>query len=82
MAQSVENYVRASERRRQRTDGRSIDVEIAHCEKLLRDLATGMRNLRQISSGHFDYNRRVVEQAAKIRSVEGKLFKLKQGRLL
>lgn len=82
MTQTEEKNVRASERRRSRTDGRSIDVEISHCEKLLRDLVTGMRNLRQISSGHFDYNRRVLEQAAKIRSVEGKLLKLKQGRLL
>jgi hypothetical protein len=82
VAQPVEKHVRASERRRPRTDGRSIDVEIAHNEKLLRDLATGMRNLRQFSMRDFDYGKRELEQAAKIRSVEAKLFKLRQGRLL
>lgn len=82
MAQPVEKYVRVSERRRPRTDGRSIDVEIAHIEKLLRDLVTGMRNLRRFAMRDFDYPQRELAQAAKIRSVEVKLFKLKQGRLL
>lgn len=82
MAQLREKYVRESERRRVRIDGRAQDVEIASAEKLLRDLVTGMRNLRQFAMRDFDFNLRVLEQAAKIRSVEAKLFKLKQGRLL
>jgi hypothetical protein len=67
---------------RPRTDGRAIDVEIAHLQKLMGDLAMGMRNLRTLRPAPFDLTRRVVEHAAKIRAVEAKLFRLRQGRLL
>lgn len=67
---------------RPRTDGRAIDVEIEHAAKLLRDLRAGMRNLRNIRPEPSDLERRVIEHAAKIHSVEAKLFRLRQGRLL
>ena len=76
-------HIRASERTaRPRADGRAIDVEIVHTAKLLRDLQQGMRNLRNIRPEPSDLERRVIEQAAKIRRVEAKLFRLRQGRLL
>jgi len=65
-----------------RLDGRATDVEIAHLEKLSRDLMIGMRNLRTLRPRPHDLTRRIVEHAAKIRNVETKLFKLRQGRLL
>lgn len=68
--------------RRPKTDGRAIDVEIASNEKLLRDLAAGMRNLRRLVPAPHDLEDRILVQAAKIRAVEGKLFKLRQLRLL
>ena len=76
-------HVRASERTaRPRTDGRATDVEIAHMAKLLRDLQMGMRNLRNIRPEPSDLERRVIAQAAKLHSVETKLFRLRQRRLL
>lgn len=65
-----------------RTDGRSIDVEIAHCEKLLRDLRCGIVNLRKFHARDFDFDKQLLKHAAKIRSVEEKLNNLKHGRLL
>jgi hypothetical protein len=69
-------------RRIPRTDGRATDVEIASGEKLLRDLAAGLRNLRKLFPAPYDLEDRTLAQAAKIRAVEWKLFKLRQGRLL
>jgi hypothetical protein len=82
VAQHRQKYVRASERRRPRTDGRATDVEIESAEKLRRDLIAGIRNLRALWPQPYDFSRRLLEQAAKIRSVEAKLFRLRQGRLL
>jgi len=65
-----------------RTDGRATDVEIAHLEKLARDLAMGMRNLRMLRPAPADLTWRMIGQAAKMRKVEAKLFGLRQGRLL
>jgi hypothetical protein len=74
-------YVRPSRAPRDRTDGRATDVEIAHCEKLLRDLRCGIVNLREFHSRDYDFNKQLRAQAAKIRSVEKKLFGLRQARL-
>jgi hypothetical protein len=74
---------RASERTAPpKTDGRATDVEIAYLQKLSRDLATGLANLRSLRPAPYDFNVRLLAQAAKLRSVEEKLFRLRQGRLL
>ena len=74
---------RASERTaRLKIDGRATDVEIAHLKKMSADLATGLANLRNLRPAPHDFNARILAQAAKLRSVEAKLFKLRQARLL
>jgi hypothetical protein len=80
--QQVERHVRVSERRAGRVDGRATDVEIAHCEKLLRDLRWGIINLREFHSKDYDFAKQLTAQAAKIRRVEEKLLGLRQARLL
>lgn len=76
-------HVRASERTaRPKTDGRALDVEIAAAEKLMRDLVMGMSNLGTLRPVPHDLNDRIIAHAAKIRSVEARLFRLRQGRLL
>ena len=77
----LETWRRPGERR-PKTDGRATDVEIAHLEKMGRDLATGLANLRNLRPAPKDFNQRILAQAAKLRSVEAKLFRLRQGRLL
>lgn len=57
-------------------------LQILRLEKMLFDMEIGMRNLRAIWPKPWNYNARELAQAAKIRSVEAKLFKVRQGRLL
>lgn len=83
----VENYPEHENNRAHRplgsrTDGRATDVEIAHLQKLAADLATGLRNLRALRSKAVDFDDRILKQKAKMRSVEKKLFRLRQARLL
>ena len=79
--QAVIDAAFARKARIPRTDGRAIDVEIASGEKLLRDLVAGMRNLRRLVPAPDDFENRILVQAAKMRAVEGELFKLRQARL-
>lgn len=77
----------ASERASERTapparTEKPLDLQIRRLEKMQRDLAIGMRNLRESTPRPFDFEKLELAQAAKIRSVEAKLFRLRQGRLL
>ena len=59
-------------------NGRSLDVEIASNEALLRDLAAGMRNLMRIRPEPRNLVMRAYAQRAKMHRVERRLFRLKQ----
>jgi hypothetical protein len=76
-----------SERASERTprlvlDKQALKAKIWATEQLLHHLALGMRNLRAMRPVPFNVKARVLAQAAKIRSAETKLFKLRQTRLL
>jgi hypothetical protein len=57
-------------------------AEIRRLQKMARDLAIGMANLRALRPVPYDFAKRELAHAAKMRSVETKLFRLRQLRLL
>jgi hypothetical protein len=59
-----------------------MDVEITYLKHLLCDLTMGIRNLRELKPAPYDLEARVLSQAAKIHSVETRIFELRQMRLL